>query len=99
MSIVYVGLDLGSSTFHQVAISNDGSVTINRSFSTSELNLRKAFADLRGELHVHLEAGELAPWASAVIAPLVQRVVCSLIVSTRRAIWISKTPYRDELSH
>jgi hypothetical protein len=32
---------------------------------------------LRGELHIHLEAGELAPWARAVIAPLVQRVVCS----------------------
>ena len=57
MSIVYVGLDLGSSSFHQVTITSDGSVTINRSFSTSELNLKKAFADLRGELHVHLEAG------------------------------------------
>jgi|ERR671922_716316 hypothetical protein len=87
MSIVYVGLDLGSSFFHLVAISNDGSVTVNRSFSTSELNLRKAFAELRGELHVHLEAGELAPWASAVIAPLVQRVVCS---HPRDNAWIAK---------
>jgi hypothetical protein len=77
MSIVYVGLDLGSSSFHQVAISSDGTVMVNRSFSTSELNLRKAFSDLRGELQVHLEAGELAPWVSTVIAPLVQRVVCS----------------------
>ena len=32
MSIVYAGLDLGSSYFHQVAISSDGTVTINRSF-------------------------------------------------------------------
>ena len=77
MCIVYVGLDLGSSSFHQVAISSDGSLIVNRSFSTSELNLRKAFSDLRGELQVHLEAGELAPWVSTVIAPLVQRVVCS----------------------
>jgi transposase len=77
MCIVYVGLDLGSSSFQQVAISNDGAVIVNRSFSTSELNLRKAFSDLRGELQVHLEAGELAPWVSTVIAPLVQRVVCS----------------------
>jgi hypothetical protein len=44
MSIVYVGLDLGSSCFHQVAISSDGSLMVNRSFSTSELNLRKAFS-------------------------------------------------------
>ena len=87
MPIVYVGLDLGSSTFHQVAINLDGSVTVNRSFPTSELNLRKAFADLRGELHVHLEAGELAPWAAAVIASLVQRVVCS---HPRDNAWIAK---------
>ena len=61
MSIVYVGLDLGSSSFHQVAITVTGSVTVNRSFSTSELNLRKAFADLHGELHVHLEAANWPP--------------------------------------
>ncbi|MEO8531331.1 MAG: hypothetical protein ABI459_08905, partial [Deltaproteobacteria bacterium] len=34
MSIVYVGLDLGSSAFHQVAISSDGTVTVNRNFTT-----------------------------------------------------------------
>jgi hypothetical protein len=54
MSIVYVGLDLGSSSFHEVAISAAGSLLVNRSFSTSELNLRRACSDLRGELHVHL---------------------------------------------
>ena len=77
MNTYYVGLDLGSSVFHQVAIKSTGSVTVNRSFSTSELNLRKAFADFRGEVHVHLEAGELAPWVASVIEPLVHRVVCS----------------------
>jgi hypothetical protein len=77
MSIVYVGLDLGSSSFHELAISAAGSLLVNRSFSTSELNLRRAFSDLRSELHAHLEAGELAPWVSSVIAPLVERVVCS----------------------
>jgi hypothetical protein len=45
MSVVYVGLDLGSSSFHQVAITSAGTATVNRSFSTSELNLKKAFAD------------------------------------------------------
>lgn len=87
MSIVYVGLDLGSSSFHQVAISSAGAVTVNRSFSTSEMNLRKAFADLCAEIHVHLEAGELAPWAAAVIEPFVQRVVCS---HPRDNAWIAK---------
>jgi hypothetical protein len=41
---------------------------MNRSFTTSEANLIKAFADQRGEIHVHLEAGELAPWAASIIA-------------------------------
>ena len=75
METVYVGLDLGSSNFQQVASKADGSIKVNRSFTTSEANLRAAFADQRGEMHVHLEAGELAPWAASVIAPLVARVV------------------------
>lgn len=87
MSTVYVGLDLGSSAFHQVVISSDGSVTVNRNFSTSEANLRKAVADLGGEIHLHLEAGELAPWASAVLTPLVRRVVCSHPAANA---WIAK---------
>ncbi len=36
MEIVYVGLDLGSSSFQQVAIKTDGSIKVNRSFTTSE---------------------------------------------------------------
>ena len=77
MSISYVGVDLGSSKFHQVAINQGGASTHNREFTTSEANLIKAFSDLGGEIHVHLEAGELAPWASEIIRPLVTRVVCS----------------------
>jgi transposase len=77
MDQVYVGLDLGSSLFQQVAVTATGAISLNRSFPTSEANLRKAFADLKGEIQVHLEAGELAPWAASVISPLVTRVVCS----------------------
>ena len=77
MNRVYVGLDLGSSKFHQVAINESGASTHNRVFTTSEANLVKAFADQQGEIHVHLEAGELAPWASEIIRPLVHREVCS----------------------
>jgi transposase len=87
MEIVYVGLDLGSSSFQQVAIKRDGSLQVNRSFTTSEANLRAAFADQRGEIQVHLEAGELAPWAASVIAPLVTRVVCS---HPKDNAWIAK---------
>src|SRR5437773_4209963 len=87
MDKVYVGLDLGSSSFQQAAINRDGAVTMNRRFPTSEANLRTAFAGLRGEIHVHLEAGELAPWAAAIIAPLVKRVVCS---HPKDNAWIAK---------
>lgn len=87
MSIVYVGLDLGSSNFHQVTVNEAGVSKVNREFATSEANLIKAFADQRGEIHVHLEAGELAPWATAIIAPLVSRVVCSHPQSNA---WIAK---------
>ena len=77
MSISYVGVDMGSSNFHQVALNHAGTSTHNREFTTSEANLIKAFSDMHGEIHVHLEAGELAPWASEIIRPLVTRVVCS----------------------
>jgi len=87
MSIVYVGLDLGSSNFQQVALNPAGASRVNRDFSTSEANLVKAFSDLKGEIHVHLEAGELAPWAASIIAPLVTRVVCSHPQSNA---WIAK---------
>ena len=87
MNKVYVGLDLGSSSFQQAALNQEGGKIMNRSFPTSEANLRTAFADLHGELHVHLEAGEFAPWAAAIIAPLVKRVVCS---HPRDNAWIAK---------
>jgi transposase len=87
MDQVYVGLDLGSSLFQQVAVNPAGAVTLDRSFSTSEANLRKAFADLKGEIQVHLEAGELAPWAASVISPLVKRIVCSHPATNA---WIAK---------
>src|SRR5882724_812717 len=87
MSTVYVGLDLGSSNFHQVAVNDAGVSQISREFTTGEANLRKAFSDLHGQIQVHLEAGELAPWAAAVIGPLVTRVVCSHPQSNA---WIAK---------
>lgn len=87
MSTVYVGLDLGSSNFQQVVLNHHGVSRVNRDFTTSEANLVNAFSDLKGEIHVHLEAGELAPWAASVIAPLVRRVVCSHPQSNA---WIAK---------
>ena len=87
MDKVYVGLDLGSSSFQQAALDHEGAKLMNRSFPTSEANLRQAFAKMSGEIHVHLEAGELAPWAASIIRPLVKRVVCS---HPKENAWIAK---------
>jgi transposase len=87
MNRVYVGLDLGSSSFQQVGLTETGRPRFQREFETSESNLIKGFADLRGEIHVHLEAGELAPWAISVITPLVHRVFCS---HPQANAWIAK---------
>src|SRR3977135_1759056 len=87
MHKVYVGVDLGSSSFQQATLNQEGVTIMNRSYPTSEANLRSAFANLRDEIQVHLEAGELAPWAAAIIAPLVKRVVCS---HPKDNAWIAK---------
>jgi len=87
MQRVYVGLDLGSSSFQQVGMNDAGQPTLKREFRTSEANLIKAFADLEGEVHVHLEAGELSSWASEIIRPLVMRVVCS---HPQQNAWIAR---------
>ena len=87
MNVSYVGLDLGSSSFQQVALTPEGVSRFKRQFETSEHNLIKAFSDFKGEVQVHLEAGELAPWASSIIRPLVSRVVCSHPQSNA---WIAK---------
>jgi transposase len=70
-----------------VAVNGAGVSKVNREFATSEANLIKAFSDLKGEIAVHLEAGELAPWVSSVIGPLVTRVVCS---HPQTNAWIAK---------
>ena len=87
MNTFYVGVDLGSSAFEQVVIEAAGAIKRRRSFTTNEMNLVAAFSGLKGELHVHLEAGELAPWAASIIAPRVARVVCSHPQSNA---WIAK---------
>jgi Transposase len=93
MTTVYAGLDVGSSHCHQVALQPDGRVIRNQQFATSEVNLVKAFAELSGEIHVHLEASELAPWVRSCIAPHVGRVV---IGHPRTNAWIAKDSHKSD---
>lgn len=95
MSKLFIGLDVGSTAFHQVGMQPDGSIKLNRSFAMSEANLIKAFTGLGYDLHVHIEAGELAPWVRSIIAPMVTRV---LISHPPANAWISRDPNkRDQL--
>lgn len=87
MNTFYVGLDIGSTQCYQVVMNPDGSIVRSRPFPTSEQNLRSAFANLDGEIHVHTEAGELAHWVREAIAPLVKRIVVS---HPRTLAWIAK---------
>lgn len=84
---IFVGLDLGSSHCFQSAINGDGSLRFSRSIPTSEHHLRSAFANLTGDVRVHLEASELSVWAHSIIKPLVAQVVIS---HPRTLAWIAK---------
>lgn len=93
MAKLYVGLDLGSRHVEQVVMRSDATVTIKRRFPNGESNLINAFADLRGEVHVHLEAGELAAWTREVIKPYVKTVTIS---HPRDNAWIAKDPNKQD---
>lgn len=92
---VYAGLDVGSRTCHLVAVDPQGSVVADRKFVTSEKGLIRAFESLKGKVHVHLEAGELARWIRQVLSGRVAGVIIS---DPRSLAWISKDPLkRDRL--
>jgi transposase len=72
-----------------------GTVEVDRKFATSEANLLDVFGAMKGPVHVHLEASELAGWIRGVIRPHVERVVVS---HPRTNAWIAKDPLkRDRL--
>lgn len=94
---VYAGLDAGSSTCHLIALDPQGSVLRDRKFDTSEANLISAVEPLRDkwEVHIHLEASELAAWIRRVLKPRVTRV---LVGDPKASAWISKDALqRDRL--
>jgi transposase len=74
----------------------EGIIGRRRRLATSATNLTKAFSDLGeegDEIHVHLEAGELAAWARQMIAPLATRVVVS---HPQANAWIAKDPNKSD---
>jgi len=90
---IYVGLDLGSSVCQQTVMSGDGVRRFSRVVATSEKSLRTAFDQLEGDVHVHMEAGELASWVQSILKPLVAEVVVS---HPRSLAWIGKDAVKDD---
>src|SRR5215831_3853567 len=87
----YVGLDVGSSTGHLVALEMEGRGLRNLHFPTSEAKLLAALAGLPGEVHVHLEASELAGWVRSVLHGRVARIVVS---PAKANAWIANDPLK-----
>ncbi|HLB80040.1 MAG TPA: transposase [Dongiaceae bacterium] len=93
MGKVYIGLDVGSSTCHLVAMTADRTVIADRKFNTSEANLIEAIEAIKGERHVHLESTELAGWIRGVLKPRVAKVV---VGHAKSSAWIAKDPLKHD---
>src|SRR5215813_13082812 len=89
----YVGLDVGSSTCHMVALDMEGRGLRNLQSPTSEAKLLDPITELPGEVHVHLEASELAGWIRRILTGRVARVVIS---HTTANAWIAKDPRKRD---
>lgn len=93
MGIVYVGLDLGSSTSHVVGVDPQGARVFDQGFRTCEEKLISVFAKIPGEVHVHLEASSMAAWARRVLKPRVARVV---VGHAQSSAWIAKDRLKND---
>lgn len=94
--VVYCGLDVGSRTFHLVAMNAGGKVLEDRKFDTSETNLVDAFKAVAGELHVHLEASELAGWVRGVLQQKARSVERVCVSHAKTNAWIAKDPHKSD---
>ena len=93
MATIYVGLDVGSSSCKLAAMDKEGGVVAERTFGTTEPNLIKAFGEIAGELHVHLEASTLAGWIRRVLKGRVTRIVIS---HPKMNAWIAKDARKND---
>jgi transposase len=93
--IVYCGLDAGSRTFHLVAMSAKGAILMDRKFDMGEANLIAAFNSLKGEVHVHLEATELAGWIRTVLRQRA-KVKQVYVSHPKTNAWIAKDPNKND---
>ncbi len=98
MKSLYCGLELHSTNSRVLAMKENGSIVSDRTFSTTGHNLAEVFSSLKGQLHIHLEASEMAGWARSLLLehlPAAKRVVAS---HPKTNLWIATDPMkRDEI--
>lgn len=92
---LYVGLDVGSTWCHVVAMDEIGSTVQDLKFRTCQQNLIQTVRSLDGEVHVNLEASELSRWIRGILqrCPPVTRVVVS---DPTTNAWIGKDPLKSD---
>jgi transposase len=91
---VYVGIDLGTRVCEAVAKREDGTLLEKLTFSLSEKALRQVVANIRGEVHVAIEEGELSWWASQCIRSFVARVA---VLDPKVNTWIYKDARKNDV--
>jgi len=95
MDVTYCGLDVGSSTCHVVGKTKDGDRVADRKFDTQADRIREVFEKIPGEIHVHLEASELAGWVRQILrsCPRIRRV---LVSNPKENSWIAKDANKND---
>lgn len=93
MGIVYTGLDAGSRVCHVVAMNKEAIVLKDEQFDTSEKNLIDTIGSIKGNVHLNLEASELAGWIYRIMKPRVAEVFVS---HAKTNAWIAKDPLKRD---
>jgi len=91
MEKVYVGLDVGSTQCHVVALNENQEVLADRQFQTGRGTLIEAIERLPGSVRVHLEASNLAGWVRQLLVGRGHDVVVS---HPKSNAWIAKDPLK-----
>lgn len=93
MERVYMGLDVGSSRCHVVALNQKGERIVDRGLATTEAELTAVIGEVPGEVHVHLEAGSMAGWVRRILKPRVAGIV---VGHARTSAWIAKDRLKND---
>jgi len=93
MRKVYVGMDVGSKQCAAVAVDSRGKMVDSSLFKTSEQNLIAFFERQKGEVHVLVEEGEMAPWIRTTIKPHVSSVI---VCDPKRNAWVARAGNKND---